>query len=137
MSEQTFILPHGKPALMAFLDRLPSEKKWRVTVSRHHKTRSNEQNRALFGVAYKTIREATGNDIDDLHTLMCGEYFSWVETEVLGKKRMKPRRTTTTDENGKRDVLSTADFSDFYAFVQQKAAEYGVYVPSPGEDETL
>ena len=132
---QDFILPHGKGHLLAFLDRLPTEKKWRVTVGPYRKRRSLEQNSALWGVAYPAIREATGNDAEDLHTMFCGEYFGWVESEVLGKKKMKPRRTTTRDENGKRNLISTADFMDFYSFVQQKAAEFGIYVPDPNEQE--
>ena len=133
MTQQTFILPHGKEALMAFIDRLPMARKWKVVVDLYKKTRSNEQNRSLFGVAYKAIREATGNEVDDLHTLFCGEFFGWVECDVLGKRKMKPSRTTTTNEAGKREVISTLEFMDFYAMVQMKAAEFGIDVPSPNE----
>lgn len=133
MSEQSFILPAGKSALLAYLDSLPSIRKWRVTVKLYRKQRSNEQNNALWGVAYPAIREATGNDPDDLHTYFCGEYFGWVEVSVLNQVKRKPRRTTTRDENGKRDVISTADFADFYLFIQQRCAENGLYIPDPGE----
>lgn len=133
MTDQVFILPIGKPALLAFIDRLPMARKWKVTVALYKATRSNAQNNSLWGVAYPAIREATGNEAQDLHDLFCGEYFGWVETEVLGKRKMKPRRTTTTDEHGKRNVISTADFSDFYLAVQMKAAEFGIDVPSPSE----
>lgn len=136
MNTNTFILPHGKPALLAFLDRLPASSKWRVEVGSYKKKRSNEQNAALFGVAYKDIREATGNEVDDLHTMFCGEFFGWVECEVLGKRKMKPRRTTTTNEAGKRDVISTTEFMDFYEEVQRIAAEFGIYVRSPNETPT-
>lgn len=131
MSETSYILPDEKPLLLSYLDRLPSARKWKVSVKLYRRTRTDDQNKALWGVAYKTIREATGNDVEDLHTLFCGEYFGWVETEVLGKRKMKPARTTTTDENGKRDVLSTVDFADFYTFIQAKASEFGIDVPDP------
>jgi len=133
MPDQVFILPAGKAALAAFLDRLPMKQRWKVTVALFKHTRSNAQNNALWGVAYPAIRVATGNDLHDLHDLFCGEYYGWVETVVLSKRRMKPRRTTTTNELGKRDVISTADFSDFYLAVQMKAAEFGIDVPAPNE----
>ena len=133
MTAQTFILPTGKAALLDFIERLPMARKWKVVVSLYRKTRSNAQNNALWGVAYPTIRESTGNEAEDLHTTFCGEYFGWVDYVVMGHRRKRPRRTTTTDENGKRDVISTADFMDFYANVQRISAEFGVYVPDPGE----
>jgi len=135
MTSQVFILPAGKAGLLAFLDRIPMARKWKVTVDLYKKTRSNPQNNSLWGVAYPAIREATGNEAQDLHDLFCGEFFGWVEYEVLGKKKKRPRRTTTTDENGKRAVLTTLEFMDFYEFIQRTAAEYGVHVPSPNEAE--
>jgi hypothetical protein len=118
--------------IVRYLSLLPADKEWKVTVDEYKKERSEPQNNSLFGVAYKAIREATGNDKDTLHNYFCGEYFGWVP--VLDRPGTKPRRTTTTDEDGKRNVLTTTEFMDFYAFVQQKAAEVcGVYVPDPNE----
>jgi hypothetical protein len=135
MKEQTFILRRGKrnfTSLMAFLSTLDITKDFQVTIGLVKKERSDLQNRALWGCAYKTLREATGNDPEDLHTYFCGEYFSWVEYEVMGQKRKRPFRTTTRDENGKRDVISTIHLQDFYGFIQQRSAEtVGVYVPDP------
>ena len=135
MKEQSFILPKGRrnfTKLMAFLSVLDVTKEIQVTVGPVKKERSDLQNRALWGCAYKTLRDATGNDPEDLHTYFCGEFFSWVEYEVMGQKRKRPFRTTTRDENGKRDVISTLDLQDFYAFIQQRSAEtVGVFVPDP------
>lgn len=133
MKEQSFILPQGKQALLDYLETLPTIRKWRVRVSLYRRTRSNEQNNALWGVAYPAIREATGNEPDDLHTYFCGEYWGWLEVGVLDQVKRKPRRTTTRDESGRRDVITTADFSDFYLFIQQRCASVGVYVPDPNE----
>lgn len=135
MKEQTFILPKGArnfTKLMAFLSVVDVTKEVQVTIGPVKKERSDLQNRALWGCAYKTLRDATGNDPEDLHTYFCGEFFSWVEYEVMGQKRKRPFRTTTRDENGKRDVISTAQLSDFYSFIQQRSAEtVGVFVPDP------
>lgn len=135
MKEQTFILQRGPRSftkLMAFLSSLDVTKEWQVTIGSVKKERSDLQNRALWGCAYKTLRDATGNDPEDLHTYFCGEYFSWVEYEVMGQKRKRPFRTTTKDENGKRNVITTRQLQDFYSFIQTRSAEtVGVFVPDP------
>ncbi len=135
MRDQTFILRRGIrnfASLIGFLSALPTDKEFQVTIGGVKKERSDLQNRALWGCAYKTLRDATGNDPEDLHTYFCGEFFSWVEYDVMGQKRRRPFRTTTRDENGKRDVISTLQLSDFYQFVQIRSAEtVGVYIPDP------
>lgn len=133
--KQSFVLQRGErdlTKLVASLSALDKDKPWRITIEEARKERSDLQNRALWGVAYATLRDATGNDPEDLHAYFCGEYWGWVEYDVLGQTRKKPRRTTTRDEDGNRDVISTLHLSDFYSFIQQRAAEtVGVYVPDP------
>lgn len=122
----SFILPHGKAKLIAFLDRLPAGKnRWRVTVEKYRKRRSNEQNAYLWGVAYKLLEDATGQRKEDWHDYMLGEWGGWEETSLFDKKRMKPIRRSSK--------LSTGEFSDFVMFIQQRAAEHGLYIPDPGE----
>jgi hypothetical protein len=117
-----------------FIAALPTDKAWKVEVSRYRKARSDQQNNALWGVAYKAIRDETGNDFHALHDYFCGEFFGWVDAEVMGMTKRRPLRTTTRDSERKRSVLSTVEFMDFYAFVQRRAAEVaGVYVPDPNE----
>lgn len=133
--EQTILFRRGPrdfSRLLDVLSTIPTTEEFQVTIAPVKKERSDAQNRALWGCAYKTLREATGNDPEDLHTYFCGEYFGWTEYEVMGQIRKRPRRTTTKDENGKRDVISTMQLSDFYAFIQQRSAEtVGVYIPDP------
>lgn len=135
MKEQTFILHRGVrnfTKLMAFLSVLDVTKEFQVTIGSVKKERSPQQNKALWGCAYKALRTATGNDPEDLHDYFCGEYFGWDIHEVMGQKKKKPKRTTTTDYDGHRDVISTLDLQDFYAFIQQRSAEtVGVFVPDP------
>lgn len=135
MIEHSFTLdrgPRNLAGLFRFLSLLDVTKAWRITIGPVKKERSDLQNRALWGCAYKALYDATGNDPEDLHEYFCGEYFGWKETRILSRRRLKPKRSTTRDENGKRDVISTRDLSDFYAFIQRRAAEtVGVYVPDP------
>lgn len=117
----------------AFVDRLPSDKAYTVTVEVQKRVRSDSQRGALFGVAYKAIMEATGlrgsKDKDDLHEFFCGEYWGWTEPTALMKSR--PVRTTTKNERGERDEISAMQALDMYAFIQQRAAENSIDVPDP------
>ena len=125
MTQQTFILPQGKDALMAFIDRLPMARKWKVVVDLYKKTRSNEQNRYLWGVAYKALEDATGQPKEDWHDYMLGEFYGWEEKEMFGKKKLRPLKRSSK--------LTTSEFCDYVAFIQQRAAENGLYVPDPNE----
>ena len=115
----------------AFLDRLPDTREFEIVVKRHVKTRSNKQNAALFGLAYPVLSEATGYTPDELHVAFCCRHFGTVEEDVMGQLVRKPVRTTTTNEQGERDVMSAEDFSRFYDMVQQVGAEAGIDVPAP------
>jgi len=87
------------------------------------KSRSNDQNAYLWGVCYAALRDATGQDVNDWHEYMLGEWAGWEEHELFGRKRLRPVRRSSK--------LSTAEFSDYVAFVQQRAAENGVFIPDP------
>lgn len=108
-----------------------------VSVSAWKPSRSNEQNAYLFGVAYPLLADAKGYTVDEIHEWMCGTFFGWVDKPCPKTPRNPegiascPRRTTTRDENGKRDVISKAQFSDFIAMVQRIGAHAGVFIPDP------
>jgi hypothetical protein len=106
-----------------------------VTVDEARDSRSDKQNRALFGVAYPPFMDHMGMRGDaekqELHEVFCGSFWGWVDYEIMGEKRRRPRRTTTRGENGKRQLITAKLFSEFYSFVQQKGAELGVFVPDP------
>lgn len=117
--------------LSVFLNKLDKSKPWEVLVRRWKKARTSEQNAALFGLAYKVISEDTGFTKDELHHAFCCSFFGTLEPEIFGTRTTRPYRTTTRDENGKRDVLPWDRFSDFYSHVEQKAAEAGIRIPPP------
>lgn len=127
---QTFPVPaEGRQAaaqrIAAFiLSALPG-KPLRVTVEKAKRQRSDPQNNALWGVAYETLKAATGNDPKDLHEFFLGEHFGWEVYEVMGQKRRRPIRRSSK--------LTTVEFAEFYAFIQQRSAEVGYYIPDPGE----
>lgn len=98
-------------------------------------TRSNEQNNLLFGVIYPPIAEAMGYSVEDVHEYACGSYFGWVDRKVPKTPRNPegvesvPFRSTTRDENGKRNVLDKQTFSKFVDHVERIAAKAGVFIP--------
>jgi hypothetical protein len=91
--------------------------------------RSIEQNSYLWGVCYETIlahslREQ-GWTREDLHEYFLGEFHGWQTLEGFGRKKVKPVERSS----GK----SKMEFMEYIAFIQQKAAEIGIYIPEPSE----
>lgn len=108
------------------LDKM--EMPYRVKVSKGGK-RSLEQNAYLWGVCYETIlahelREQ-GWTAADLHEYFLGEFHGWQEITGFGRRRVKPVERSS----GK----SVSEFMAFIDFVQQFAAERGIYIPDPEE----
>jgi len=127
MTAQTFILPNQKAAMLAFIERIPMARKWRVEIALYRKRRSDQQNRYLWGVAYKALKDATGQPADDWHEYFLGEHFGWETVELFGKKKIRPIQRSSK--------LTTMEFMDFVDFIQSRAAEYGIYIPDPNEGD--
>ena len=109
-----------------------------VTIEEAKAERSDLQRRSLFGCAYKALMAQMGlageSEKNDLHEFMCGEFWGWREKNIMGQIHRYPIRTTTRGEDGKRDVISTRDQLDFYAWIQRRAAENGYDVPDPDKE---
>jgi hypothetical protein len=139
VKERPIILPTEAPErraeriqrVAAFLSRLDGGKPWELLVRPWKKERTMRQNNAMFGVAYRTLSDFTGHTEPELHDVMLRLYFGEVHYELMGVRKTKPRRTTTTNEAGERDVLSRDDMSRFYNFIVQTAAEAGCYIDDP------
>jgi len=137
---QNFIIPaEGRERIAGnlhhfMLNALPG-KKLKVTVEVYRKSRSNQQSRYLNGVAYKLLGEATGYERDDISEYLCLIYFGGKDKKVPGDKIVQvPLRTTTTNEQGERDVMNTVDFAAYVEFVQRFGSKHGVYIPNPDEE---
>lgn len=122
----------------AFLDSQPLPLD--ASVSAWKEGRSSAQNRYLFGVAYGPIADAMGYTVDDIHEYCLGTHFGWVDKKVPKTPRnpegleSKPFRTTTTDDQGKRKLLTKKEFSDFVDHVERVAAKAGAFIPAKWED---
>lgn len=135
---QKFVLHAGDPERMrilancaAFLGKLTAAKSWTIEIKQSVKERTDPQNKALWGVAYPALQAATGQPANDWHEYMLGEWFGWVEYTLFGKRKLRPARTTTTGYDGEQNKLSTAEFAEYYEFIQARASENGVFVPDP------
>lgn len=117
--------------IAAFLTRLPVDKAWELIPRPFRRKKTERQNNAMWGVAYKTLSDFTGHTEPELHEILLKLYFGEVEYELLGVKDTKPRRTTTTNEHGERDELSREKMAEFFSFIQMKAAEIGCFVDDP------
>lgn len=110
---------------------------------RERRKRSLAQNAYLWGVVYPYIIDclpaAAVNSTtivpDYWHDYFCEKHFGSVEIGFPGSGKTRPRRSTTRNERGKTEVLSTTDFQDFVLSIQAECAEYGIYVPDPNEQE--
>ena len=118
--------------LLRFLDAWPADKPCHIHVKRFVKSRTLKQNAALFGLAYKILRDETGHSLEELHDFFCRRYFGVHEFEVLGETYSRPVRTTTTDAEGKHDVMPWDEFSEFFEMVRTFAAsELMIAIPDP------
>ncbi len=126
--------------VVACIRALPKDREWRVVVTRYKKPRSNPANAYYWGCVVAAMQEATGYATDDIHELMCGHAFGWVERRVPKSPRFpsgiecKPLRTTTRDADGNADVLEGQAFAEFVDKAIAFAVSKGIFVPGP---ETL
>lgn len=140
MTDRWILWPDDRRGIVAAnlrkaVDETPEDAPYVWERKRYRKPRTNPQNGVLWGLIYPPLMEHMGlrgeRDREELHEFFCGEYFGWREYQIMGKRKQRPVRTTTTDEHGKRSVLSTVDFNDYCDFVRQRAAEHGVYIEDP------
>lgn len=140
---RTYILPKLTPRagaierLARVFKALPLDQAWRIEVREYKPSRSAAQNAYLHGVCYKTIADAIGYDMEEVAEFLCGTHFGWKDKRRPKTPRCPegvgsvPIRTTTRNEAGERDVLSTTAMMDYVAFVQRFAAGKGIFIPDP------
>lgn len=112
------------------MSSLDKTKTWDIEIRPHVKVRSESQRKSLFGLAYKILMGFIGlrgaEDKQYLHNYFCIKYFG-----PHPKLPNKPLRTTTKNELGEREEINTKVAIEFYALIQQMAAELGVVIPDP------
>lgn len=115
--------------VLRFIDRLPEKIRYEISLKPYKPTRSGAQNRYLWGVVYPSILDSgqlEGWTKDDLHEFFLGEHFGWERLDGFGRPRLRPIRRSSR--------LNKMEFADYIAFIQQFAAERGIYVPDPDDE---
>jgi hypothetical protein len=115
----------------ARINELDGKQPWQVSIKRYRKPRTKDSNAYLWSGCYPLAVRELGYTAEEWHEEMCMRHFGKVEVQKPGASEWKPYRTTTTDENGERDVLPGLEFWKFVEFVRQQFALGGVYIPEP------
>jgi hypothetical protein len=114
----------GAEDVRVFLMSMRPNRRVLVEICEYQKKRSDEQNRALWGLAYKILSDHTGNDPEDLHTYFLGEFTGWEVKDVMGQRKRVPKRRSSG--------MSSVEFAEFFAFIQQRSIQtVGIYIPDP------
>lgn len=136
MRAVTLRLPAGNGAAVAlgrirrYLEGLPSNVAFDVTVAEHKPRRSLAQNAYLWGVVYPAILEheqLRGWSPDDLHEYCLGEWSGWekIECQAFGRARLRPRMRSST--------LNKQQFTDFIEDIKARMAALGIQIPEANE----
>jgi hypothetical protein len=88
--------------------------------------RTNQQNKAYFGIAVRKLAEASQVSVSAMHKALAGEFLGWDEVKINGKV-VKVERSTTD--------LTTKEFMEYYEKIQRYAAENGIDIKNPGESD--
>jgi len=108
----------------------------RISIARPERT--PKQCRYLNAVAYQLLADHAGYDKDDVREYCLGLYFGWRHKQLPGgRTEQVPIRTTTTDEDGNRDVLEGEPFWRYVEWIQRFGARHGVVIPDPDPDYKL
>lgn len=130
-------LPEIKTNAIAFINGLEADCEWEIQIKKYQRNRTHAQNNTLFGVIYPQLMEFMGlsgeKEKEELHEYFCGEYFGWNTKKIMGRPMHKPKRTTTTDTEGKKQALTKIEFSEFVDWIIRRASEYGCSVIMPSE----
>lgn len=123
INEKGKFIPYNQDQLIQAFKKL-SGKRAEITVRPETKSRTNEQNRYLWGVVYKYISEEIGYEPEQVHELM---KFKFLKIEILVKGNPETVIRSTTE-------LSTEEFNQYVERIVRWAAEFlGLVIPDPNE----
>ncbi len=90
---------------------------WYFKVKPYKKDRTNEQNRYLRWVVYKTIVDSIWGDVDYIHWVM------WMKFLVDKTKKMPYIKSTTK--------LNTTEFTQYVENIKKFVSKFGIIIPKP------
>lgn len=100
-----------------------------VSVAEWKEPRKLTANAYLWAYVYGPLVEKAGFTPEEWHEHFCILHFGGVPYIRLdGTEGQTPKRTTTKNAQGIRDVLKGKPFNDFLMFVESECAKRGVFV---------
>ncbi len=124
----SFVIPQAQQRLLDFLAQLEPTKRYEVTIEEYKKHRSLGLNAYYWANVNAPLADHCGESPDRMHEVLCGDFWGWEEKEFRGITFKRPRRTTTTNGQGERDVLSGEAMRAFVQHCEAVAAEMGVRI---------
>jgi hypothetical protein len=111
-----------QPELMQmYIESLKEGTEIKYTLGVHRNTRSNEQNRYMWGVVYMMISERTGYFVEEVHHAMQIKFLTIEETPLH-----RVRSTSTLD---------TLELEEYLSKIRTWASlELIIYIPLPNEN---
>lgn len=121
------VSPEGKleldaPVVFKLAIRELAGKPVEITVKQKRNKRSDRANRFYFGVVVKLMAEHCGYEVDEMHEALAFRFLRIEDDPLTGSPRRK--RTPATD---------TKEFAEYVEACMRFGAEFGVYIPEPGE----
>jgi len=96
-------------------------------IEKQSRSRTNQQNRWLWGVAYKILSDHTGYTPEEIHEII--KYKFLRKHYTVGDEQYDVGSTTTT--------LSTVEFSEYKEKIQRFGATLGCNIPDPNESDSI
>lgn len=111
--------------------RIFPEKELTITVEKKKRSRSLNQNAYYFGVVVKLVREGL---LDVGYRFTFEETHEYLKLMFLKEEKVNEQTGEILQTVGSSAGLTTSEFMDFIAEIQQWAAEYlSIEIPEPGE----
>ena len=111
-----------QPELMQmYIESLKEGTEIKYTLGIYRNTRSNEQNRYMWGIVYMMISDRTGYFVEEVHDAMKIKFLTIEETPLH-----RVRSTSTLD---------TLEMEEYLSNIRTWASlELEIYIPLPNED---
>jgi len=119
--------PRQVEVLCEYIAKLPAGKAFTVEIKEYRRKRSQDQNKYLWGVVYRIIRDAMDEPkptTEQLHEYWLGECFGWDVIDQFGMVLKKPLERSHDKD--------TETFGKYWQFIQRRCAEtMGIFIPDP------
>ena len=119
---------NSRDHIFAVLSALSQTHDWSIEIKQWRDKRSNAQLAYFYAGIVNPICEETGNEVQDIHDFLCGEYWGWHEVKVMGQRKKKPVQTLTSPE-----PVSVENMVNFCEWCVMRMANEGIILEPPRE----